>query len=277
MLTRRLKLYSPDSAYDSPQRSTEGEDGGREWQSTGYVDGRPPTNYRFASSIPEIVNVPPSTLTTGSLATGLTGAQQTAFASNVPFEFGALSSTTSGPSSPAMSIPNTAASTGFFPDTGYVANPANLQYFPEVPLSPVENQEEEIRVEDDEEEEEEEEDMLEPQPKRKRGRPKLNRQESSSSSKKVSQRVPHNQVERKYRETLNAEMERLRVNIPTLPQHDGSSLAGPPRPSKATVLSAAVDYIKQLEAETERLAEQNEDLKGGPNSSSAGGSRRHGY
>lgn len=138
---------------------------------------------------------------------------------------------------------------------------------------------EEIRVKDDEEEEEEEEeDVPEHQPKRKRGRPKLNRRESISSSKgKVSQRVPHNQVERKYREALNAEMERLRVNIPTLPQHDGSSLAGPPRPSKATVLSAAVDYIKQLEADTERLAEQNEDLRGGSNSSSGGGSRRHGY
>lgn len=206
------------------------------------------------------------TLTTDSLATDWTGAggvslnaQQAAFTRNVPFDYGALSSASSGPSSAAISIPNAAVSQAYFSDTEYVANPANLQYVPEVPLSPVEDQEEEIRAQD-----EDEEDVLESQPKKKRGRPKLNRQESSSSSKgKVSQRVPHNQVERKYRETLNAEMERLRVNIPTLPQHDGSSLAGPPRPSKATVLSAAVDYIKQLEAETERLAEQNENLRSG--------------
>ncbi len=59
---------------------------------------------------------------------------------------------------------------------------------------------------------------------------------------------------------LNAEMERLRVNVPILPQHDGTSFAGPPKPSKATVLAAAVDYIKMLEAETGRLAEENEKL-----------------
>lgn len=59
---------------------------------------------------------------------------------------------------------------------------------------------------------------------------------------------------------LNAEMERLREHIPTLPQDDGTPFAGPSKPSKATVLAAAVDYIKELEGETERLTEENEIL-----------------
>lgn len=120
----------------------------------------------------------------------------------------------------------------------------------------------------DEEDEEDEEAVMgepspEPQTKRKRGRPKLNRRESGSSSSKNTQRqrIPHNQVERKYRENLNIEMERLRVNIPLLPQHNSDSLATPPKPSKATVLAAAVEYIVWLEAETKRLATENERLK----------------
>lgn len=105
-----------------------------------------------------------------------------------------------------------------------------------------------------------------PAPKRKRGRPKLDRRasETSSSSNVVSQRVPHNQVERKYRQMINAEMERLRISVPILPHCDGTSLAGPPKPSKATVLAAAVDYIKMLEAETKRLVKENEGLKSEP-------------
>jgi len=77
----------------------------------------------------------------------------------------------------------------------------------------------------------------------------------------MSQRVPHKEVERKYRQVLNSEMEKLRVNVPTLPQHDGTSLADPLKPSKTAVLAAAVDYIKSLEAENKRLTEENEGLK----------------
>lgn len=129
-----------------------------------------------------------------------------------------------------------------------------------MPQSPAEEEaEDDIAVKIQEEERV----IAEVPPKRKRGRPKLQRTESSpnSSKNKTSQRVPHNQVERKYREMLNAEMERLRVNVPTLPQHDMSSLAGAPKPSKATVLAAAVDYIKHLESEMERLGEENEYIK----------------
>ncbi|KAF2497699.1 hypothetical protein BU16DRAFT_441345, partial [Lophium mytilinum] len=113
----------------------------------------------------------------------------------------------------------------------------------------------------------------EPEPKRvarKRGRPRINRIESDptndtsyadSQKYRSSRRLPHNQVERKYREGLNSELERLRRAVPTLPQRDSSDLTGPPKPSKATVLASAIDYIKFMEAEHERLAEENERLR----------------
>ncbi|KAF2470682.1 uncharacterized protein BDR25DRAFT_164996, partial [Lindgomyces ingoldianus] len=107
----------------------------------------------------------------------------------------------------------------------------------------------------------------EPAPKRvqrKRGRPKLNRSESDPSNysngdspkSRPSRRLPHNQVERKYREGLNSELERLRRAVPTLPQRDSSDLTGPPKPSKATVLASAIDYIKKIERERDLLLEE---------------------
>lgn len=103
--------------------------------------------------------------------------------------------------------------------------------------------------------------------KRKRGRPRINRAETDTSETKiksrVSKRLPHNQVERKYREGLNAELERLRLAIPTLPYRDTHALNGPPKPSKATVLASAIDYIHQMEAERERLSRENDALRSG--------------
>jgi len=105
-------------------------------------------------------------------------------------------------------------------------------------------------------------------PKRKRGRPRLVRADSESSygdstsrKSRVSKRQPHNEVERKYREGLNAELERLRMAIPTLPQWDSQSLNGPPKPSKATVLASAIDYIHKMELERDRLQRENEVLR----------------
>ena len=112
----------------------------------------------------------------------------------------------------------------------------------------------------------------EPAPKRvakKRGRPRLHRPDSDAgcsndegSKSRQSRRLPHNQVERKYREGLNAELERLRRAVPTLPQRDSTDLTSPPKPSKATVLASAIDYIKSIEAERDRLREENESLRG---------------
>ena len=91
--------------------------------------------------------------------------------------------------------------------------------------------------------------------KRKRGPPKLPRRSRSSKST-ITKRIPHNEVERKYRNTLNAAMEQLRAKVPTLPQHDGS-FTGPLKPTKVFVLVAAVEYIERLEAENARLIEEN--------------------
>jgi len=107
-------------------------------------------------------------------------------------------------------------------------------------------------------------------PPKKRGRPRIVRPENSStesttkSSTRPSKRLPHNQVERKYREGLNAELERLRLALPTLPkwdvEHGSSSMS---KASKATVLATAVAYIRDIERELDSLKQENEALKDG--------------
>lgn len=101
---------------------------------------------------------------------------------------------------------------------------------------------------------------------RKRGRPRLNRTVLSASSKKSVEkphkiRIPHTEVERKYRRGLNSELERLRRVVPTLPQiHDGTAL-GQARLSKAMVLSAAIDYIKRTEIERDAAMDELDMLR----------------
>ncbi|KAH7392580.1 hypothetical protein BKA66DRAFT_411892, partial [Pyrenochaeta sp. MPI-SDFR-AT-0127] len=109
-------------------------------------------------------------------------------------------------------------------------------------------------------------------PQRKRGRPRLDRSttdaQSPTSSTSVAKcqrsgRLPHNQVERKYREGLNSELERLRRAVPTLPQSDDGGVMGQPKPSKAMVLSSAIEYIRRIEKERDALKEENERLRQG--------------
>lgn len=130
---------------------------------------------------------------------------------------------------------------GVFPEWWDLRSPTSLQ-LSETPLSS------------------REEEVAEPTPqiqnRPKRGRPKLAHPERSDG------RTPHTRVEKKYRDNLNAGLERLRAHVPTLPQFDGRLFA-PPKPSKGTVLEAAVDYIKHLEAENEELKKaQNNDGNG---------------
>ncbi|KAF1916704.1 hypothetical protein BDU57DRAFT_241388 [Ampelomyces quisqualis] len=105
-------------------------------------------------------------------------------------------------------------------------------------------------------------------PPRKRGRPRLDRLDtdgqatgSSSSKSQRRRRLPHNQVERKYREGLNSELERLRKAVPTLPHCDGEAAIAQPRPSKAMILSGAIQYIRSIERERNALREEVERLK----------------
>lgn len=211
----------------------------------------------------------------------LLDSQQPDFTRSMTLDYGDLH--LAGPESYSPGISTTSGSlpTRSLSDTGYGENVTGYEFTSELPVSPEEYEGAEEEAEEEEEAREEAEEAEPappaPPPKRKRGRPRLNRPGGSSSSSaaasapKTSSRIPHTEVERKYRNALNAEMERLRANIPTLPQRDGAALSGPPRPSKAVVLAAAVDYIKQLEAETEKLTGENEELKRGE---SSGGSRR---
>ncbi|KAF3052767.1 hypothetical protein E8E11_011190 [Didymella keratinophila] len=111
------------------------------------------------------------------------------------------------------------------------------------------------------------EDPSSERPQRKRGRPRLDRTETISSTSSPSSksqktgRLPHNQVERKYREGLNAELERLRRAVPTLPQSDEAGAMGQPKPSKAMVLASAIEYIRKLEAENSALKVDNDRLR----------------
>lgn len=107
----------------------------------------------------------------------------------------------------------------------------------------------------------------------KRGRPSLHRNlsrakpvpstdASSSKQRQRAPRQPHNQVERKYREGLNSDLEKLRRAVPALSQSEEGAAIGWPKPSKAMVLSCAVEYIAKIELERDGLREGNELLGG---------------
>jgi hypothetical protein len=113
-------------------------------------------------------------------------------------------------------------------------------------------------------------------PLRKRGRPRLDTTTSTTSDSPTNTtstsapssakshraaRLPHNQVERKYREGLNSELERLRKAVPSLPQSDEGGGMGQPKPSKAMVLSSAIEYIHRIERERDALREENGRLR----------------
>jgi hypothetical protein len=104
-------------------------------------------------------------------------------------------------------------------------------------------------------------------PSRKRGRPRIYCHSSTCSSRsalseKASDRIPHNQVERKYREGLNMVRERLRRAVPTLAQSEKDEFIGAVKPSKAMVLSAAIDYIKKIEKERDEALDEVRRLGG---------------
>jgi len=85
---------------------------------------------------------------------------------------------------------------------------------------------------------------------------------------KPRRRLPHNQVERKYRESLNTQLESLRRVVPALQQDsracDGADiedLPTPSKPSKAVILASATAYIKQQEKDKKSLADENQLLR----------------
>jgi hypothetical protein len=85
---------------------------------------------------------------------------------------------------------------------------------------------------------------------------------------KSRRRLPHNQVERKYRESLNTQLESLRRVVPSLQQNQGAcdgadieDLPTPSKPSKAVILASATAHIKQQEKDKKSLADENQLLR----------------
>jgi hypothetical protein len=107
--------------------------------------------------------------------------------------------------------------------------------------------------------------------KRGRGRPRTtsrkNSQTSTNHNSPISKttRTPHNQVERKYREGLNSEMERLRLAIPAMARWESASSvpssASSLKPSKAMLLACAIDYIHEVEKQRDLLLSENRELR----------------
>jgi len=107
-----------------------------------------------------------------------------------------------------------------------------------------------------------------PAPKRKRGRPRIYRNDSANSDavhqandqqwSSAGKRSSHNQVERKYRETLNSGLERLRLAVPAVREGNFPATANG-KPSKAQVLEGAISYIRQLEDEVRRKDEETRE------------------
>ncbi|TKA83884.1 hypothetical protein B0A55_00123 [Friedmanniomyces simplex] len=77
-------------------------------------------------------------------------------------------------------------------------------------------------------------------------------------------RLPHNLIERRYRDNLNHQIEVLRDELPTFKSivactadiEDPTALAGK-WPSKAVVIAAAIQYIAQLEQERGKAITRN--------------------
>jgi hypothetical protein len=83
---------------------------------------------------------------------------------------------------------------------------------------------------------------------------------STSTPLRRPGRLPHKQIERKYRDGLNLEIERLRKAVPTLLQSTDSGLTGVAKPTKGVVLAAAIKYILKIEQERDSAIDEIERL-----------------
>lgn len=65
--------------------------------------------------------------------------------------------------------------------------------------------------------------------------------------------IPHTEVEKRYRNSLNAELRSLQMAVPHLASFHSELDSGRHRPTKATIIASAVQYIKALELERDAL------------------------
>jgi len=92
---------------------------------------------------------------------------------------------------------------------------------------------------------------------------------SGGARNRANKRIPHSEVEKKYRESLNANLERLRKVLPSslgsgrdeCDEDMGDDVEAIPKLSKSAVLVAAVDYIRQLEKRQASMTEENTRLR----------------
>ena len=78
------------------------------------------------------------------------------------------------------------------------------------------------------------------------------------------QRIPHTAVERRYRENLNAHLDKLRQTVPSLASRAGSGKEGDVggvKPSKCEILSGAIDHIGAIERENAALRNEVRALR----------------
>lgn len=88
--------------------------------------------------------------------------------------------------------------------------------------------------------------------------PKSEGNRGIQGSPKVSKRVPHHEVERKYRNGLNRQLERLRDAIPSAREANATGTYG--KLSKTVILTSAIDYIALLEQKLELMRREKEML-----------------
>jgi hypothetical protein len=100
---------------------------------------------------------------------------------------------------------------------------------------------------------------VQPPPPAKRGRPRRRRSTEKETLRSpppspAAHRKPHHVVERKYRQNMNMQMERLRAVIPLQQPSDnrGAYTAHRRVPSKTSVLQRSVEEIETLRLENER-------------------------
>ncbi|USP74825.1 hypothetical protein yc1106_02099 [Curvularia clavata] len=84
----------------------------------------------------------------------------------------------------------------------------------------------------------------------------------SSNNVRQTTCVPHTQVERKYRENINMQLERLRWAVPTLLQAVGVDAIWVAKPSKGIMLAAAIDYVSRIERKRNAAMDDIERLAG---------------
>lgn len=91
--------------------------------------------------------------------------------------------------------------------------------------------------------------------------------EVPSNRGRKRQRIPHTAVERRYRENLNAHLDKLRQTVPTLASRNGPGAGkGADRgegakPSKCEILSGAIDHIGSLARENAALKNEVRALR----------------